>query len=139
VGFYFELTTEPVCIERATRRLNLEGNGAVVTFSGHIRPHDAEGKSLSHMDYEAYQEMAEPEARKIADTIKQRWRITEVALLHRYGRVQVGEPSVVIAVASKHRAEAFEACRYAIDQLKQTIPLWKTEVPTKAETPSPMS
>jgi molybdopterin synthase catalytic subunit len=128
MAFYFRLTQDPICIEDGTRQLNLDGNGAVVTFSGHIRPQDAGGQLLSHMDYEAYEEMAEPEARKIADTIREKWGIEQLAVIHRYGRVDVGEPSVVIAVASGHRPEAFDACRYAIDELKRTVPLWKNEV-----------
>jgi molybdopterin synthase catalytic subunit len=128
MAFYFSLTKDPICIEDATRQLNLDGNGAVVTFSGHIRSEDSHGQQLSHMDYEAYEEMAEPEARKIAATIHEKWGIDQVALIHRYGRVEVGEPSVVIAVASGHRPEAFDACRFAIDELKRTVPLWKNEV-----------
>lgn len=125
---YYKLTTDPISIEDATSRLNQDGNGALVTFSGHIRPEDSFGNNLSHMEYEAYAEMAELELQKIADTIEKRWGVTELVMLHRTGRVEINEPSVVIAVAAGHRPEAFEACRFAIDELKRTVPLWKHEV-----------
>lgn len=125
---WFKLTTDPLSLEDATCRLNVAPHGAVVTFSGHIRPEDGRGNPLSHMEYEAYLEMAEVELDKLAATVKARWGIEELVMIHRVGRVEVGEPSVVIAVASGHRAEAFEACRYAIDELKRSVPLWKHEV-----------
>lgn len=125
---YYKLTTNPISIEDATSRLNQDGNGALVTFSGHIRPEDSFGNNLSHMEYEVYAEMAELELQKIADTIEKRWGVTELVMLHRTGRVEINEPSVVIAVAAGHRPEAFEACRFAIDALKRTVPLWKHEV-----------
>lgn len=125
---FFKLTSERLSLEDATSRLTLDGHGALVTFSGHIRPHDDFGHPLSHMEYEAYVEMAELELAKLADTIAQRWGIRQLAILHRVGRVEVHEPSVVIAVAAGHRPEAFDACRYAIDELKRTVPLWKREV-----------
>ncbi len=125
---FFKLTTDPLSVEDATSRLELDGHGALVTFSGHIRPHDAFGHPLSHMEYEAYAEMAELEMAKLAKTVAQRWGIHQLAVLHRVGRVEVNEPSVVMAVAASHRPEAFEACRYAIDELKRSVPLWKHEV-----------
>ena len=125
---FFKLTTDPLSLEDATSRLDLDGHGALVTFSGHIRPHDDFGHPLSHMEYEAYAEMAELELAKLAETIAQRWGIRQLAILHRVGRVEVNEPSVVIAVAAGHRPEAFDACRYAIDELKRNVPLWKHEV-----------
>jgi len=125
---YFKLTTDPISIEDATSRLNQDGNGALVTFSGHIRPEDSFGNNLSYMEYEAYAEMAELELQKIADTIERRWGITQLVMLHRTGRVEINEPSVVIAVAAGHRPEGFDACRFAIDELKRTVPLWKHEV-----------
>lgn len=124
----FKLTNGPISLEDATSRLTVTKQGALVTFSGHVRPEDTHGNTLSHMEYEAYTEMAELELNKIIATIKSRWSITGVAILHRIGRVEVNEPSVVIAVTAGHRPEAFEACRYAIDELKRTVPLWKHEV-----------
>jgi len=125
---FFKLTTDPISIEDATSRLDLQGNGALVTFSGHIRPQDVHGTALSHMEYETYEEMANRELKTIGETIEQRWGIRQLAILHRVGRVEVGEPSVVIAVAAGHRPEGFEACRFAIDELKRSVPLWKHEV-----------
>lgn len=133
---FFKLTTDPISIEDATSRLDLQGNGALVTFSGHIRPKDAFGTPLSHMEYEAYEEMADLELKKIVETIERRWGIKQLAILHRVGRVEVGQPSVVIAVAAGHRPEGFEACRFAIDELKRLVPLWKHEVLSISKTPS---
>ncbi len=130
---FVKLTADPISIEDATCRLDLDGHGAVVTFSGHIRPHDARGNALSHMEYEAYEEMALRELDKLGQAIRQRWGVTQLAVLHRVGHVDVGEPSVVIAVAAGHRPEAFDACRFAIDELKRSVPLWKHEVLSLAD------
>jgi len=88
----------------------------------------ARGKAVRYLEYEAYPPAAEQSFRQIADEIRQRWGIDRVAIVHRVGRIEIGEASVVIAVASPHRAEAFDACRYAIDRLKQIAPIWKKEV-----------
>jgi len=125
---YFRLTTDPITLDDAAGRLDECDQGAVVTFSGHIRPEDAYGHPLSHMEYEAYEEMARSEMGRIFQTLQERWGVSRAVVLHRVGRVEVGEPSVVIAVASGHRPEAFAACRYCIDELKRTVPLWKHEV-----------
>lgn len=106
----------------------MKGLGGLVTFSGIVRPTDVEGRLLSHLEYEAYKEMAEAEMKKICQEIERRWGVSELAISHRVGRVEIGEPSVVIAVAAQHRAEAFAACRYAIDTLKAAVPIWKKEV-----------
>lgn len=133
---FVKLTTDPISIEDATSRLDLQGHGALVTFSGHIRPEDAYGSTLSHMEYEAYEEMAKQQLQSIGETIAQRWGVRQLAILHRVGRVEVGQPSVVIAVAAGHRPEGFEACRFAIDELKRSVPLWKHEVLSISKTPS---
>jgi molybdopterin synthase catalytic subunit len=103
------------------------GAGAVCTFSGVVRD-NSKGKRVLYLEYEAYPEMAIKQMQLIADEIKQRWGITHVSMVHRTGRLQVGEASVCIALSSPHRGEAFDACRYAIDRLKQTVPVWKKEV-----------
>ncbi len=125
---YIEITSRPIALSDALARLDLQGLGGLVTFAGITRPHDAQGRSLSHLEYEAYTEMAQTETEKICQEIAQRWGVTQIAILHRVGRVEIGEPSVIIAVAAEHRAEAFAACRYAIDRLKETVPIWKREL-----------
>ncbi|MCI2429997.1 molybdenum cofactor biosynthesis protein MoaE [Candidatus Acetothermia bacterium] len=124
---YIEITARPISLEEALVRLDLTGRGGLVTFSGIARPTDAQGQKLSHLEYEAYTEMAHSEIEKIGREIEHRWGVTQIAILHRVGRVEIGEPSVIIAVAAEHRAEAFAACRYAIDTLKKTVPIWKRE------------
>jgi molybdopterin synthase catalytic subunit len=123
------LREDPIALTEALEYLNHGGAGAVVMMSGLSRPTDAEGTSLSHLAYEAYREMAQREMEAICGETRERWPIIDIAMLHRVGRVGIGEPSVVIAVASAHRREAFHACQFAIDRLKETVPIWKLEVP----------
>jgi molybdopterin synthase catalytic subunit len=129
---YLEITEQPISVEDALAHLDLTGRGGLVTFVGIARPTDAQGCPLSHLEYEAYTEMAHIEMEKLCREIERRWGVTQIAVLHRVGRVEIGAPSVVIAVASEHRAEAFAACQYAIDTLKETVPIWKKEVPKPA-------
>ena len=103
--------------------------GGLVSFIGAVRDH-ARGHSIEHLEYEAYAAMAEREMEKIADEAAATWPGTRVAIAHRVGRLDVGDAAVVVAAASAHRAEAFEACRFAIDTLKQRVPIWKREVAT---------
>jgi len=109
-----------------------EDTGGIVTFVGTVRDH-ARGQQIKYLEYEAYPEMAEREMQKIADEIARRWPGTRVAMAHRTGHLEIGDAAVVIAAAAPHRGEAFEACRYAIDTLKQTVPIWKKEVATDGE------
>ena len=102
-------------------------NGAVVTFAGVVRNHSG-GKRTDHLVYEAYADMAEKKMREIGDEVRSRWGIEDFSILHRIGRLEIGEISVLIAVSSPHRSEAFAACQYAIDRLKQIVPIWKKEV-----------
>lgn len=124
---YIEITAHPISLHDALARLDLKGLGGLVIFSGIARPTDGQGRRLSHLEYEAYREMAQTEIEKICREVAQRWGVTQIAILHRVGRVEIGEPSVIVAVAAEHRAEAFAACRYAIDTLKETVPIWKIE------------
>lgn len=107
-------------------------DGGVVTFEGVVRDH-ARGKNIRYLEYDAYPEMAEERMNAIAAEVGQRWQTDHVALVHRIGRLEIGECSVVVVVACPHRAEAFEACRYAIDTLKTTVPIWKKEVAEDGE------
>jgi molybdopterin synthase catalytic subunit len=103
--------------------------GGVVSFVGRVR-NRARGHEIEHLEYEAYPAMAEKEMEKIAEAAAERWPGTRVAIAHRIGRLEIGDAAVVVVAASAHRAEAFEACRYAIDTLKETVPIWKREVAT---------
>jgi molybdopterin converting factor subunit 1 len=100
--------------------------GALVTFAGTTR-RDNVGRRVLRLEYEAYEPMALSEMRKLAYVAGQRWKIVRIAIRHRIGVVEIGETSVAIAVAAAHRAEAFEACRFAIDRLKEIVPIWKKE------------
>jgi molybdopterin synthase catalytic subunit len=100
-------------------------NGAVCSFVGQVRNH-SRGRDVEYLEYNAYVPMASRQMQRIADEAEQRWSCS-VAIHHRLGRIGLGEASVVIAVGSPHRAEAFEACRYCIDTLKETVPIWKRE------------
>ena len=101
-------------------------DGAVCLFVGVVRSENG-GRAVSHLEYEAYEDMAVPLMEQIAAETCARWPVTVVRLVHRLGRLEIGQPSVAVAVASPHRAEAFAACRYAIDTLKAKVPIWKKE------------
>ena len=102
------------------------GDGAVCVFDGIVR-NNTRGRQTLFLDYEAFREMAIEQMHRLATEAVARFGVREVALLHRLGRLQVGETSVLIAVASAHRGAAFEACRWLIDTLKQQVPIWKKE------------
>ena len=101
-------------------------SGAIATFDGTVRNQSRE-KPVTHLHYEAFPEMALKELEKIRAEAMQRWSLNGMAIVHRVGRMEIGESSVFIAVSSAHRKEAFEACRFAIDTLKTTVPIWKKE------------
>ena len=103
-----------------------DSDGAVVTFQGTVRDF-AEGRDVVGMEYFCYNELAMRELQALEDEMKRRWPVGRVALVHRIGPMGLGEVSVAIVVASPHRVEAFDACRFAIDTLKQTVPIWKKE------------
>lgn len=106
--------------------------GGVVSFVGNVR-NKARGHSIQYLEYEAYPEMAEREMEKIATEARQKWPGTRVAIAHRIGHLEIGDAAVVVVAVSPHRAEAFEACRFAIDTLKVTVPIWKKEMATDGE------
>jgi len=101
-------------------------SGAIATFDGRVRNHARE-RPVTHLHYEAFPEMALKELEKIRAEAMQRWPLNGMAIVHRVGRMEIGESSVFIAVSSAHRKDAFEACRFAIDTLKTTVPIWKKE------------
>jgi molybdopterin synthase catalytic subunit len=124
----FEITREPIDKLGLEKRLLTGGAGAVVTFDGVVRD-NTKGRRVASLQYEAYEPMAVKEMRRIGVEIRDRWPDVErVGIIHRFGPLQISESSVVIVVTSPHRRVAFEACRYAIDRLKQTVPIWKKEI-----------
>ena len=126
VGVLFELTVDPLDARRLEAAVAHKGAGAICTFTGIVRD-TSRGRSVTHLEYEAYAEMATAEMRKIAGEIAQRWPEARVAMAHRTGRLEIGEASVVVSVSSPHRAEAIDACRWGIDRLKESVPIWKKE------------
>ena len=126
VGILFELTSRPLDARRMEAAVAHKGARAICTFTGVVRD-SSRGRSVTHLEYEAYAEMATSQMRKIADEIAERWPEARVAMAHRTGRLEIGEPSVVVSVSSPHRAEAIAACKWGIDRLKETVPIWKKE------------
>jgi MoaE-MoaD fusion protein len=126
-GGAFLLSDEPLSLERAVDEVRDEEAGAIATFSGTTRI-SSRGRRVTRLEYEAYEGMAENVMRGIAQDLRARYNVSNVAIHHRIGTVGIGETSVVIAVSSPHRAEALAACRDAIDALKERVPLWKKEV-----------
>jgi len=126
-GGAFVLSDEPLSLERAAAEVASDGAGAIATFVGTTRAR-SRGRDVIRLEYEAYEGMAEAEMERIANVLRDRHDVIDVAIHHRVGPVEIGETSVVIAVSAAHRAAAFDACREAIDTLKQTVPLWKKEL-----------
>jgi molybdopterin synthase catalytic subunit len=125
---WFEVTAEAVVPAVVAAKVEYPGAGAVVTFTGVVREQSNSGRAVTHLEYEAYPEMAEEQMAAIAEEIRARWGLGHVAMTHRVGRLAVGEVAVAIAVASPHRREGFEACQFAIDRLKAIVPIWKKEI-----------
>lgn len=124
----FEVTTQPLSVDEVAARVSDPGNGAIVTFVGVVRD-NSEGRRVRYLEYEAYPQMAEETLRQIGAEVRQRWKsVCGVAIVHRVGRIQIGEASVVIVVSAGHRPEVFDAVHYAIDRLKEIVPIWKKEV-----------
>jgi molybdopterin synthase catalytic subunit len=126
-GGAFRLSEEPLSLDRAIDEVRDDGAGAIATFSGTTRVH-SRNREVRHLDYEGYEGMAESTMAEIADDLRARYELTGIAIHHRIGRVGIGETSVVIAVSAPHRAAALAACKDAIDELKERVPLWKKEV-----------
>jgi molybdopterin synthase catalytic subunit len=126
-GGAFLLSAEPLSLEAVVEEVSDERAGAIATFVGTTRIH-SRGRTVTQLEYEAYEGMAEREMEAIADELKARYELCEIAVHHRIGRVGIGERSVVIAVSAPHRADALAACKDAIDTLKERVPLWKKEV-----------
>jgi len=123
----YEITEGELSVEEVTSKVGHPSCGAITIFVGTVRD-VSRGRKVLYLEYEAFKEMAERKLAEIGESIRTRWGLDRVAITHRVGRLDLGEASVVIAVASPHRAEAFEACRHAIETLKKTVPIWKKEV-----------
>lgn len=123
----FEIVEAPISADEVIAKVNNNLAGAVLTFAGIVREFTC-GRRTVHLEYEAYPEMAEAKMAEIAREIEEKWPGCRVAITHRVGKLDIGEISVVIAVAAPHRAKSFEAGRYAIERLKKIVPIWKKEV-----------
>jgi molybdopterin synthase catalytic subunit len=128
----FEITDRPIVPEALVRAVSRSSSGAIATFLGVVRE-QTRGRRVLLLEYEAYGEMAIPKMREIADEIRRKWEVDEIAIVHRVGRLEIGEASVAIAVSAPHRHQALAACAHAIERLKETVPIWKKEVWTDGE------
>jgi molybdopterin synthase catalytic subunit/molybdopterin converting factor small subunit len=126
-GGAFRVTEQPLSLEAVVDEVTDESAGAVATFLGTVR-RESRGRTVLYLEYEAYAEMAEDVMAQIAADLEQRYDLWAVAIQHRVGRVEIGEASVAIAVSAPHRQDALAACKDAIDELKERVPLWKKEV-----------
>jgi MoaE-MoaD fusion protein len=126
-GGALRLSAEPLSLEDAVSEVADERAGAIATFVGTTRI-ESRGRRVMHLEYEAYEGMAEAVMKELADDLTRRYELCAIAIHHRVGRVDIGERSVVIAVSAPHRQSALAACKNAIDTLKATVPLWKKEV-----------
>ena len=125
---FFEITEKPLDLSRLVQLVADPTAGAVATFTGTTR-NSFGGKAVLHLEYEAYGPLAERTMRDIGTEIASTWpMVTGVAIAHRLGRLEVGEPSVMVAISAPHRREALDACAHGIERLKQTLPVWKKEV-----------
>jgi MoaE-MoaD fusion protein len=125
-GGAFLLSDEPVSLDRVVEEVRSDDAGAIATFTGTTRVH-SRGRTVTHLDYEAHEGMAEKVMEEIAESLRAKYQLTAIAIHHRIGRVSIGETSVVIAVSAPHRQDALAACKDAIDELKERVPLWKKE------------
>lgn len=123
---WVELTEEEISAAALRGRVLSPSSGAVATFEGTVRDHH-EGKAVAYLEYEAYVPMAEAELRSVAAEALERWDVEAVAVTHRFGRLEIGDVAVAIAVGAAHRGPAFDALRYVIDTLKERVPIWKRE------------
>jgi len=122
-----EITAEILDRNKIISSVERPESGGICSFFGTVRNHSKE-RSVVRLEFEAYKDMALKELMKIASQIENRWSVNAIAIHHRIGTVKIGEDAVVISISSAHRDEAFKACRYAIDTLKETVPIWKKEI-----------
>jgi molybdopterin synthase catalytic subunit len=122
------LQATPLDVSAAVVAISGDDSGGIALFLGTTRRDSVGGREVIALDYEAYAEMAIAQMKRLAEESRGRWPISRIVMLHRIGRVDVGQPSVLIAVSTPHRAEAFEACRFLIDQIKMEATIWKKEI-----------
>jgi molybdopterin synthase catalytic subunit len=123
----FRITDKPINLHELIDCVTDPEAGAIATFIGTTRNNN-QGRKVIALDYEAYPEMAQKELARLGEEAKKKWPICRMAIVHRIGPVQITEPSVIIAVSAAHREAAFAACRFAIEEIKRTVPIWKKEV-----------
>ncbi len=125
------ISDQPLDLQEMIAHVTTPENGGIVAFLGVVRRHnagpDGQAREVHWLEYESYREAALEEMRLIAQEIETRWGLKDIAMVHRVGRLAVGEPAVGVAVGAPHRGEAFDACEYAIDTLKARVPIWKKE------------
>ena len=123
----FEVTDKPLEPERLFHHVRQDAAGAVVLFYGVVRDNNL-GRNVEYLEYEAYTEMATKVMTQLVGELREKWEITNVAIQHRTGRLEIGETSLLVAVSSPHRREAFEAGHWLVDRFKDVVPVWKKEV-----------
>jgi molybdopterin synthase catalytic subunit len=123
----FEITREPLDPAPLVEAVRTDDSGAVVLFYGVVRNENM-GRSVDYLEYDAYDAMALKKMREVADEVCAKFPVNGIGILHRVGRLEIGETSLLVAVSTGHRREGFEACLYAVDRIKQTVPVWKKEV-----------
>lgn len=122
----FRVTTEPLDVQQVHNLVKSPADGAVVTFDGIVR-NNFGGREVRYLAYEAYAAMAEKKMAEIAAEVQNKFAVGNIAMVHRIGRLEIGESSILIAIAAPHRQPAFEACAYAMDRVKEEVPVWKKE------------
>jgi molybdopterin synthase catalytic subunit len=123
----FKVTADVLDPQAAMEHVRKDESGAVVVFLGVVRNENL-GRRVLYLEYDAYPEMAEKVMAQIAEEVRARWPVTDIAMYHRTGRLEIGETSLLVAVSSGHRKEAFAACHYTVDRIKEIVPVWKKEV-----------
>lgn len=131
-GADVELTSSPISVEALAAKVKQNRHGALVTFTGTIRDNN-EGHKVLAMEYEAFDEMALKKLAEVAAEVRSRWQSVDIAISHRIGNLKVGDVALVVVVGSPHRKEAFEACQYAVDRIKEIVPIWKKETRENGE------
>jgi len=122
-----EITTAPISPETVAEKVKRDCHGALVTFTGMIRD-NSDGRQVLSMEYEVFNEMALKKLAEVVSEVRARWQPLDIAISHRVGKMDVGDVALVVAVASPHRKEAFAACQYAVDRIKEIVPIWKKEM-----------
>ena len=121
-----EITPDKIDHDRVISCVRRDSNGAVAVFLGPTR-NVTEGRKVLHLEYEAYRPRADNKLSEVVLEIRQRWSVENIAIVHRIGKLEIGEASLVVAVSTPHRKDAFLACQYAVDRIKETVPIWKKE------------